>query len=581
MVVCSTMVGIAACSQPRWLTFHFAAANETQLFTGIAIGSIATCISIAAYQHGYSSIASFRRMIKWSYRIGFKATLEYASVQIAKSIPWMRKKINADILKEKEKTRIQCEKDWNDLLEPSAHENRHLSLPPNKTSFSDLLTLLKKWSLSESSLWDNGQASGAIYHGGSDLIDFLSKVYGLFCVSNPMHPELFPYVRKMEGEIISMLINIFHGDSNCCGTISSGGTESILLACKSYRDRGRDLHNISQPEIVAPTTIHAAFHKAAHYFGMKLILVDIDEQSGAVNIDDVKLAITKNTVLIAGSAPCYSLGLIDNIEALASLALERNIGFHSDCCLGGLLLPFVAKLQQMGKLHGFDDSNSPLPLFDFRAKGVTSISADMHKYGYATKGSSCIMYSSSELRHYQYFVSLSWTGGVYASPTLAGSRAGGVSATTWAVMVHMGEEGYLEVSERIIRTARTIRNGIDEDISELEVIGNPLSSVIAFRSTTPAINIYAVGQALATRGWHVNSLQNPSCLHLCCTNLHTKDGVEKQFLIDLKRAVEEVKNFPEKYAGGTAAIYGMVNSLPDVTLLDPVAKGYVDALFSG
>lgn len=399
-------------------------------------------------------------------------------------------------------------------------------------------------------------------------------------MSNPMHPELFPYVRKMEGEVVSMLINIFNGDANCCGTISSGGTESILLSCKAYRDRGLDVYNITTPEIVAPSTIHAAFHKAAHYFGMKLILVDIDEQSGLVNVDDMKRAITRNTVLIAASAPNYPHGIIDPIQELASLAAERNIGFHSDCCLGSLLLPFVDKLQQMGKLHDLDYINNTIPVFDFRAKGVTSLSADMHKYGYATKGSSCIMYSSPELRHYQYFVSLSWSGGIYASPTLAGSRAGGVSASTWAVMVHMGEEGYLEVSERIIRTTRTIRKGIDEDISELEVIGNPLSSVIAFRSTTPTMNIYGVGQALGEKGWHVNSSQHPSCLHLCCTNLHTKDGMEKQFLDDLKTAVSEVILTPEKYANGTAAVYGMAHSIPDVSLLNPVASGFVDALFA-
>jgi sphinganine-1-phosphate aldolase len=564
-------------SQPRWLTLYLTAANDALSTTPpvnlIAFGSFMTCVSIATYQHGHSTTLSFRRMVKWSYRIGYKATFEYISVKVAKSIPWMRTRIDADIQKEKENTRIQCETEWNDLLDPSAHEHKHLRLPPKKTSSTELLELLKNWSVSESSLWDKGQASGAIYHGGTDLIDYLSQVYGLFCVSNPMHPELFPYVRKMEGEVVSMLINIFNGNSNCCGTISSGGTESILLACKSYRDRGRDLYNITTPEIVAPTTIHAAFHKAAHYFGMKLILVDIDEQSGLVNVDDMKRAITRNTVLIAASAPNYPHGIIDPIEELASIASERNIGFHSDCCLGGLLLPFVEKL------HGLDYSNIPLPVFDFRAQGVTSISADMHKYGYATKGSSCIMYSSPELRHYQYFVSLSWSGGIYASPTLAGSRAGGVSASTWAVMVHMGEEGYLEVSERIIRTARAIRRGI-ELLPELEVIGNPLSSVIAFRSTIPTMNIYGVGQALGEKGWHVNSLQHPSCLHLCCTNLHTKVGVEEQFLGDLGNAVKACREHPEKYASGTAAIYGMAHSIPDVSLLEPVAKGFVDALFA-
>ena len=362
-----------------------------------------------------------------------------------------------------------AEKEWNDLLDDSAKDaqNRHLVLPTNGKGQEQLLSLMTEWSNSERKCWDKGQASGAIYHGEKEIIEFLSKVYGLFAVTNPLHPDLFPYVRKMEGEIVAMMIHLFHGktardssisvddndeihrssngESNhestsnkricnnestavvgdCCGTLTSGGTESILLACKSYRDRAQHLYNITSPEIIAPTTIHAAFEKAAHYFGMRLIHVDIDEETGMAKVEDVKRAITSNTVLIAASAPNFPHGIIDPIEELALLAFERNIGFHSDCCLGGMMLPFVDKLQQGGKLDDIvidGGTNDALPIFDFRAKGVTSISADMHKYGYAPKGSSVVLYSSSELRHYQYFVSVDWTGGIYASPTLAGSR---------------------------------------------------------------------------------------------------------------------------------------------------------------
>jgi sphinganine-1-phosphate aldolase len=521
-------------------------------------------------------------------------------IQMAKRLPWTRKKIDKDIKTQTDDMVFQVETEWNDLLDPSARlpENRYTCLPLNKTSITDLLSVMTKWSKFESMRWNQGQASGAIYHGGTELLEFVSKVYGLFSVANPLHPDLFPYVRKMEGEIVRMMIGLFHGSvksspsetngtnhkkeedirirPECCGTLTSGGTESILLACKAYRDRAKDLYGVTSPEIIAPTTIHAAFEKAAHYFGMKLIHVDIDESTSVVNVDDVRKAITRNTVLIAGSAPNFPHGVIDPIEELAKIAHENNIGFHSDCCLGGMILPFVEKLQTQGRL---DEDTNTIPVFDFRAIGVTSISADMHKYGYAPKGSSVVMYSSHELRHYQYFVSLDWTGGIYASPTLAGSRPGAISAATWAVMVHLGEEGYLEVSEGIIKAARAIQRGICNDIGGLEVIGNPLSSVVACKSASSLLNIYAVGQAMTHKGWNLNTLQYPSCIHICCTHLHR--GKADQFLNDLKEAVNEVRSHPEKFSDGTVAMYGMAHSIPDSSLLEPIARGFVDAFFTG
>lgn len=441
-------MGAALSTPTRFLEANLAVVDEvlsplspTELIT---FSSIGTCFAITAYSHSRSSLRSMRRGVKWCYKHGIRTTVQYYGIQLAMRLPWTRKKIDKDIKKQTDDMMFQVETEWNDLLDPSTRlpENRHHCLPANKTSTSELLTLLTKWSKLESSRWDQGQASGAIYHGDSKLLEFLGQVYGLFTVANPLHPDLFPYVRKMEGEIVAMMISLFHGrvknsqcydadsktnkpeveeknfvlDSTipeCCGALTSGGTESILLACKAYRDRARDLYGITSPEIVAPTTIHAAFEKAAHYFGMKLVHVEIDEKTSVVDVDDFRKAINRNTVLIAGSAPNFPHGVIDPIEQLAKLAHENNIGFHSDCCLGGMILPFVEKLQQLGRLE--EDENEPIPLFDFRAEGVTSISADMHKYGYAPKGSSVVMYSSSELRHYQYFVSLDWTGGIYAS----------------------------------------------------------------------------------------------------------------------------------------------------------------------
>jgi len=566
----------------------------------IALTSLTTALVLLSLQQGPSGLSSLsqslRQWIRWSRRLGPSSALRYYGLRIAKCLPWTKRRIRNELDEKRDAMVRDAEAEWNELLDDAAktEAQTHLFLPKRTSDRDGILTLLTEWSRKERELWEGGRASGAIYHGNEKFHEFLGKAYGLFSVANPLHPDLFPYVRKTEGEVVAMMIHLFRGrtsrddddDGGCCGTLTSGGTESILLACKAHRDRARDLRGIVSPEIVAPTTVHAAFQKAAHYFGMRLILVDVDERTGLVDVDDVRRNMTRNTVLVAGSAPNFPHGIIDPIRELSELARERGVGFHSDCCLGGMILPFVERLQADGRLDDVasrpDDDVDVIPPYDFRLPGVTSLSADMHKYGYAPKGASCVMYSSEELRRYQYFVSIDWTGGIYASPTLAGSRPGGISVATWAGMVHLGEEGYLELTEGIIRTTRAIREGIrgENGIDGLEVIGNPLSSVVAFRSTSPKeVNIYGVGQAMAKNGWNLNSLQYPSCLHICCTNLHC--GKETAFLTDLRSAVEEVRAHPEKYAGGSAAVYGMAHSIPDATLLEPIARGFVDALFSG
>ncbi len=294
----------------------------------------------------------------------------------------------------------------------------------------------------------------------------------MYSQSNPLHADLWPSACKFEAEIIAMtgsMLGARDTADEICGSVSSGGTESILLAMKSYRDQAREERGTGEPEMIVPETAHVAFDKAAQYFNIKLIHVPVDEDFRA-DLTAVKDAINRNSIVIVGSAPSFPHGTIDPIEEMSTLALEAGIGFHTDACLGGFVLPWAEKL------------GVPIPSFDFRLPGVTSISVDTHKYGYAAKGSSVVLYRNRELRHYQYFVATDWPGGLYFSPTFAGSRPGALSAACWAAMVSIGEAGYIEATGRILETAEKIKAGIST-IPELKVLGDPLW-VIAFASPT-------------------------------------------------------------------------------------------------
>ncbi|MBI5052553.1 MAG: aminotransferase class V-fold PLP-dependent enzyme, partial [Chloroflexi bacterium] len=322
----------------------------------------------------------------------------------------------------------------------------------------------------EESRWKDGFVSGAVYHGDEEHIRFLNRVYALNSQSNPLHSDLWPSTTKFEAEIVSMtatMLGAARASDPICGTLSSGGTESILLAMKTYRDRARDQKGITRPEMIAPITAHAAFEKAAQYFNIKMVRVPVDANFRA-DVAATRKAINGNTVVIVGSAPSFPHGAIDPIEPLSELARERGIGFHTDACLGGFVLPWAEKL-------GYH-----VPPFDFRLRGVTSISADTHKYGYAAKGTSVILYRGLELRRYQYYSTADWPGGLYFSPTFAGSRPGALSAACWATLVTMGEQGYMQATKKILETAATLKKGIAA-IPELRLLGDPLW-VIAFAS---------------------------------------------------------------------------------------------------
>ncbi|KAG2374936.1 hypothetical protein C9374_010310 [Naegleria lovaniensis] len=406
--------------------------------------------------------------------------------------------------------------------------------------------------------------------------ELLAKTYSYFMHTNPLHADCFLYTRKMESEVIRMTAAFMNGPFNketgegVVGAVTSGGTESIIMALKSYRDQARaEKPWIKHPEVIAPRTVHCAFEKGCHYLGLKLRLIDVDLTTFKVKMDLVRQAINSNTILLVGSAPCFSQGTIDPIDELNELAVKHGIGLHVDCCLGGFVVPFAKKL-------GYDIG---VKEFDFTLPGVTTISVDTHKFGMAPKGSSVLLFRNKDLRKYMYFVTTDWMGGVYASPTMSGSRSGAVVAAAWASMMHIGEKGYLEASKRIVNTVLRIKKRITEEIPEVEVCGNPSTVVIAVqtKSSYSNINIFQVMDFLSHRGWSLNALQFPSAFHICITLNTATDEKADEFILDLKDAVAQVKNNPDSVKG-SAPVYGLAVAIPDRSLIASMVTNVVDAM---
>ena len=309
-------------------------------------------------------------------------------------------------------------------------------LPERGVADDALLELLAGYKAQDEARWNRGQLSGAVYHGEDDHLDTLNQAAGMFSVSNPLHSSTWPSVSKFEAEVIAMTASMLNGgDEGVVGCMTSGGTESILMAAKTHRQWGEREKGITSPEVVCAGSAHAAIYKAADILRLTLIEVPIDPVSCEMDVAAAAAAITPNTVMIYSSAPNYPQGVIDPIAQLSELALRHGVGLHVDCCLGGFVLPFARKLR------------GNIPPFDFALPGVTSMSADTHKYGYATKGTSVVLYRSKELRKHQYFTFPRWQGGNYGTPSTAGSRPGTLSAAAWAAMMRLGEEGYLEVCQ--------------------------------------------------------------------------------------------------------------------------------------
>lgn len=436
------------------------------------------------------------------------------------------------------------------------------TLPVKGTSTDQVLQQLRGHR-GEDVDWKSGRTFSLVYYAGEQVMQLLHDAYSMFMAENGLSPMAFPSLRDMENEVVAMTANMLHGGEGAAGSMTSGGTESIFMAMKTARQWARKHRpDISRPKIVAPVSAHPAFIKAAHYLDMQIEFTPLREDWRA-DPEAMKAAVDDDTVILVGSAICYPYGVVDPVEEIAALADENGILMHVDACLGGFMLPFVSKL-------GYQ-----VPTWDFQARGVTSISADVHKYGYAAKGASTVTYRDAELRKLQFYAYPDWPGGIYVTPTMAGARPGGAVAAAWAVMHHLGEEGYVKLAEAAMNATNRIRAGI-ESIDGLRVMGQPHMTVLAFDSDQ--VDPFTVGSKMDARGWHLDRNQFPSALHIMVTPAHAE--VTDELIEDLKQAVEEARKEPAGAAGGMAALYGAAAAMPDRGAVSDFAIDFMDSLYT-
>jgi len=399
--------------------------------------------------------------------------------------------------------------------------------------------------------WKAGKVWCYVYNPGEDPAEVTREAYLSFLTENGLDPSVFPSMLKLETDVVSAVISLLRGDSNAVGHLTTGGTESIMLAVKTARDMARATKpHTKDPEMVLPKTAHAAFHKAAHYLSVKPVVVDIDPQTFKVRAEDMDKAITENTILLVASAPSYSQGVIDPIADLGEIAQKHNLLFHVDGCVGGLHLSFMRKL-------GYD-----VPDFDFMVPGVTSISTDLHKYGYAAKGCSVIMYRSKDIRKYQIFACTDTTAYTLINPTVLSTKSGGPMAGAWAILNFLGEEGYKKIIKEVQEATKKLMDGINS-IDGLQVLGKPAMCMFSFKSDV--INVYQLADEMSKRGWYIqgqfSTPLTPRNLHISVNHgtIHNVDAL----LIDLRECVEIVKAKTPTDSDAIRSMVGAVLQGPD------------------
>lgn len=440
-------------------------------------------------------------------------------------------------------------------------------LPESPPSFDEILAELATYKEHDAD-WRGGKVWSLVYHPGDAFSDFLKKAHQLYFSENALNPMAFKSLRRMEAEVVRMTATMLNGGPEATGTMTTGGTESVLMAVKAYRERGKK-RGITKPEMVLPESAHVAFDKAGHYFGVKLRKAPLDRDF-KVDMAALRKLVNKNTVMLVGSAPQYPQGVVDPIPELSVLALEKGLPLHVDACIGGFVLPWLERLGQ-----------KVVP-WDFRVPGVTSISADVHKYGFAPKGASVIVYRSMDYLKHQFFITTDWSGGVYASATMPGTKPGGAIAAAWAAMVGMGEAGYLAHTAKTIEACHRLKAGIAA-IPAIQVLGSPESSLIAWTSEgydtdAPRVDVYAVAEQLTARGWSVDRQQYPASVHLTVTSNHLP--VVDLYLADLRASVAHVLAHPEEATKGAAAMYGMMAKVPVRALVKQGVEKVMEALYA-
>lgn len=403
-----------------------------------------------------------------------------------------------------------------------------MHIPKHGISKEDVFAGLQQYKVQDMD-WKSGKVWAYVYDLGDETADVVKKAYSMFLSENGLDPTVFPSMLKLETDIVSMIANLLRGDEHVVGHVTSGGTESIMLAVKTARDKARaDRPDITIPEIVLPQTAHASFHKATHFMGLKPVIVPFNPQTFQADVAAMTAAITKNTIMLIASAPCYSQGVVDPIADIGKLAQDNGLLFHVDACVGGIHLSFM-------RIMGY----KPLD-FDFSVPGVTSISADLHKYGYAAKGASVVLYKDKNLRRYQIFASTDTTAYTLINPTILSSKSGGPLAGSWAILHLLGEEGYTRIVGEVQEATRRLMDGIRE-IPGLYILGSPDMCMFSFASEE--INVYQLADEMKKRGWY---LQGQFSTQLSPRNLHVSvnQGTVRRvdaMLKDLEQCVQIVR----------------------------------------
>ena len=407
--------------------------------------------------------------------------------------------------------------------------------------------------------WRGGRVFSLVYKHPDDAHDeLLARAHAMYASANLLNPIAFASLKRLEDDIVAIAGKLLHC-SGAVGAVTSGGTESILCAVVAYRDRARR----RRPELVVPSTIHPAFDKAAHYFGVELVKVPVRRDLRA-DVPAMARAITRRTIALVGSAPQYPHGVVDPIAELGELAQAHGIPLHVDACVGGFVLPW---LEQLGR---------PVPLWDFRIPGVTSISADLHKFAYAGKGASVLVWRSIDDMRHQIFVATDFPGGIYASPTMLGTRPGGPIAAAWATLQSFGADGYLALTKQAADAADRLRTGI-RAIPGLALLGKSDSTIVAY--TALGADVYALADRLEARGWTVDRQQRPASIHLTVTANHAQ--IVDAYLADLRAALAEVRANPGLAKSGTAPMYGMAAKMPVRRLVAANVRKVIADLYTG
>ena len=436
-----------------------------------------------------------------------------------------------------------------------------ISLPKKGMTREDVFNSLTSFK-SDDVKWHEGQLFGLVYEAGPEVEELVKEASALFLIENGLSPMAFPSLVKMETDVVSIVISLSGGDDETVGSFTSGGTESIFMALKAARDWARHTYpRIKEPEMVVPVTAHPAWNKAAHYLGVKINMTAVKDDLRA-DVAAMKNAITKNTIILGGTAVTYPHGMVDPIEEIAALAEKKNLWLHVDACLGGLMLPFLKRL------------GNEIPPYDFSVPGVTSMSADIHKYAYTPKGVSTVMYRNRDFRKFQIFAYADWSGGVYATPCLAGARPGGNMAAAWAVLHYLGEEGFMALAQKARAATEKLIEGINA-MPQLYVLGDPDATVFAFGSDE--INIYELSARMAERGWHIEAQQLPPSLHMTVSPVHL--SIADKFLDDLRRIAPEVPPADSQDLSEQAAMYAMLGTMPDRSMAREFAVEYINNLY--